>query len=73
MFLGEELTEILESIERGEDYDNKEKEMLKVGVHVLPRFPKTLPTETEHHPLHLQVINLSSDLLVLRFQLQVQT
>ena len=40
MFLGEELTEILESIEKDEDYDNKEKEVLKVGVHVLPRFPK---------------------------------
>ena len=41
MFLGEELTEILESIEKGEDYEgSKEKELLKVGVHVLPRFPK---------------------------------
>ena len=40
MFLGEELTSILESIEKDEDYDNKEKEVLKVGVHVLPRFPK---------------------------------
>ncbi len=40
MFLGEELTAILESIENDEDYDNKEKEVLKVGVHVLPRFPK---------------------------------
>ena len=40
MFLGEELTSILESIENDEDYDNKEKEVLKVGVHVLPRFPK---------------------------------
>ncbi len=41
MFLGEELTAILESIEKGEDYEeSKEKELLKVGVHVLPRFPK---------------------------------
>ncbi len=40
MFLGEELTSILESIEKDEIYDNKEKEVLKVGVHVLPRFPK---------------------------------
>ena len=40
MFLGEELTSILESIENDENYDNKEKEVLKVGVHVLPRFPK---------------------------------
>ncbi len=40
MFLGEELTSILEAIENDEDIDNKEKELLKVGVHVLPRFPK---------------------------------
>ena len=41
MFLGEELTAILESIEKGEEYEeSKEKELLKVGVHVLPRFPK---------------------------------
>ncbi len=41
MFLGEELTAILESIEKDEDYESsKEKELLKVGVHVLPRFPK---------------------------------
>ena len=40
MFLGEELTTILETIEKDETYDTKEKEVLKVGVHVLPRFPK---------------------------------
>ena len=40
MFLGEELTSILESIENDEDYDAKEKSLLKVGVHVLPRFAK---------------------------------
>ena len=40
IFLGEELTEILESIERDEIYDAKEKTIMKVGVHVLPRFAK---------------------------------
>ena len=40
MFLGEELTEILESIERDEDYDAKEKAIMRVGVHVLPKFAK---------------------------------
>jgi len=40
MFLGEELTEILESIERDEDYDAKEKTIMRVGVHVLPKFAK---------------------------------
>lgn len=40
MFLGEELTEILDSIEKDEGYDAKETTIMKVGVHVLPRFPK---------------------------------
>ena len=40
MFLGTELTEILESIEKDVPYGGKEKEVLKVGVHVLPRFPR---------------------------------
>ncbi len=40
MFLGEELTAILEALEKDEAYGSKEKQLLKVGVHVLPRFPK---------------------------------
>ena len=40
MFLGTELTEILEAIEKDVPYGGKEKELLKVGVHVLPRFPR---------------------------------
>ena len=40
MFLGTELTEILTAIEAGESYGCHEKEVLKVGVHTLPRFPK---------------------------------
>ena len=40
MFLGTELTEILDSIEKDEQYGTKEKELWKVGVHILPRFPK---------------------------------
>ena len=40
MFLGEELTDILESIEKGTAYDAKEKVQMKVGVHVLPRFTR---------------------------------
>ncbi|MBQ3093603.1 MAG: glutamine synthetase type III, partial [Clostridia bacterium] len=40
MFLGEELTDILEAIETDTAYDNKEKVLMKVGVHALPRFPK---------------------------------
>lgn len=40
MFLGDELTAILESIEREELYSPKDREEMRVGVHILPRFPK---------------------------------
>ena len=40
MFLGTELTEGLEAIEKDVPYGSKEKELLKIGVHTLPRFPK---------------------------------
>ena len=40
IFLGDELTAILESIENGTAYDAKEKVQMKVGVHTLPRIPK---------------------------------
>ena len=40
VFLGEELEEILEAIEKDEPYGDKVKEQIKVGVHALPKFPK---------------------------------
>ncbi|MCL1931096.1 MAG: glutamine synthetase type III, partial [Treponema sp.] len=40
IFLGEELTEILEAIEAGTGYKNKEKQAMEIGVSVLPHFPK---------------------------------
>jgi glutamine synthetase len=40
IFLGDELTEILESIEAGSHYDGREKIDMTVGVHMLPKFPK---------------------------------
>ncbi|MBQ8685516.1 MAG: glutamine synthetase III [Clostridia bacterium] len=40
MFLGTELTEILEAIEGDTGYGAKEKELLRIGVHTLPKFPK---------------------------------
>ena len=40
MFLGDELTAILEAIEKDEPYNNKDKTTLKVGVHVLPTFSR---------------------------------
>ncbi len=40
MFLGDELTEILESIENDSDYAEKPKSLMEIGVHVLPSFVK---------------------------------
>ena len=40
MFLGEELENILTAIENDEPYGGHENELIKVGVHVLPKFPK---------------------------------
>ncbi len=40
MFLGDELTEILEAIETKSDYEQRETEMMEIGVHVIPQIPK---------------------------------
>ncbi len=40
MFLGEELEGVLDAIESGAAYDAREHVQMKIGVHVLPRFPK---------------------------------
>ncbi|NLH02078.1 MAG: glutamine synthetase type III, partial [Clostridiales bacterium] len=40
VFLGDELTEILNAIESGKAYGGRQKEHIKIGVDVLPRFPK---------------------------------
>lgn len=40
MFIGSELSEVLQAIENDTPYGAKEKELLRVGVHVLPKIPK---------------------------------
>ena len=40
MFVGDDLGEILDCLEQGKPYSHRDKEILKVGVHTLPRFPK---------------------------------
>ena len=40
MFIGDELMEILESIETGTDYSNNKNREMEIGVTVLPHFPK---------------------------------
>ena len=39
IFLGDELSEILESIEKDRVYSKQKKEAIKLGVHTLPSFP----------------------------------
>ena len=40
MFLGSDLSEILDAIEQETPYDGHEKEVLRIGVHTLPKFQK---------------------------------
>ncbi len=40
IFLGDELTAILDALESGTHYDPMEKTQLKLGVHTLPKLPK---------------------------------
>jgi len=40
IFLGDELTVILESLENGTDYHNMERRQMEIGVTALPHFPK---------------------------------
>ena len=40
MFLGTDLSEILDAIEKDEHFDPRQKELMRIGVHTLPKFPK---------------------------------
>ena len=40
IFIGEDLSEILDSVEKGEMYSGKKRVPLEIGVSVLPQFPK---------------------------------
>ena len=40
IFLGDELTEILESIEKDSVYVNRKPDSMLIGVHTIPAFPK---------------------------------
>ncbi|MDY2656065.1 MAG: glutamine synthetase III [Candidatus Limiplasma sp.] len=40
IFLGDELNEIIESIVNASKYEAHERDQMKLGVHILPRFPK---------------------------------
>jgi len=51
MFLGDELTEILEAIESGSSYRGKEKHQMEIGVTVLPHFPKDTTDRNRTSPI----------------------
>ena len=51
MFLGDELTAILESIENGTTYRGEGGGVMEVGVHVLPKFPKDTSDRNRTSPL----------------------
>ena len=51
IFLGNELTAILESIEKGTPYDKKENGVIKIGASVLPPLPKDTTDRNRTSPL----------------------
>jgi glutamine synthetase len=51
MFIGEELTNILEAIESGSDYKNRGSNQMEIGVTVLPHFPKDMTDRNRTSPL----------------------
>ncbi|MBE7053019.1 MAG: glutamine synthetase type III [Ruminococcaceae bacterium] len=51
IFLGEELTEVLDAIESGSDYEEKKAGRMEVGVHVLPKFRKDTTDRNRTSPL----------------------
>ena len=50
MFLGDELTELLEALERKETYDGKERVEFEIGIDALPHFPKDISDRNRTSP-----------------------
>ncbi|MGN1099820.1 MAG: glutamine synthetase III [Christensenellales bacterium] len=51
VFLGDELTEILDSLENGYTYHDKAKVQLEIGAHVLPHFTKDTTDRNRTSPV----------------------
>ena len=51
MFIGDELSDILSAIENDRSYDGHGREEFKVGVNVLPKFPKDTTDRNRTSPL----------------------
>ena len=56
MFLGSDLSEILDAIEKDEHFDPKQKELMKIGVHTLPKFPKDTTDRNRTSNSHIFVL-----------------
>jgi len=53
VFLGEQLTKILDTLEKGSKFSGSRKEIFDLGIGKLPCFPRTLPTATVLRLSHL--------------------
>lgn len=51
VFVGEELTEILEAIENGMRYDRHESYIFETGIDILPKFPKDTTDRNRTSPI----------------------
>ena len=51
VYLGEELTELLEAIESGAEYTDREARQMEIGVTVLPRFPRDTTDRNRTSPI----------------------
>lgn len=50
MFLGDELTEVLEAVKTDSGYSKKEADIMRIGVHTLPKFPRDMTDRNRTSP-----------------------
>ncbi len=50
MFLGDELTEVLEAVKTDAGYSKKEADIMRIGVHTLPKFPRDMTDRNRTSP-----------------------
>ena len=50
IFVGDELEKLLTAIEKDELYSSREAEQMRIGVHVLPKFPKDMTDRNRTSP-----------------------
>ncbi len=50
MFLGDELTDVLEAVKTDAGYSKKEADIMRIGVHTLPKFPRDMTDRNRTSP-----------------------